>query len=113
MKTLTREPSSKLLDKIYMQHLSYPIKINGHSGTIEHGPGGWGRPAIYVKIAGITIVANERDSYEYSPIPTDDRPPNRLQVQNWFIEDASGDANEYYWSIADAIDRKNPTSLAF
>ena len=109
MRAITTEPTARQLDNIYVREQTRRIIVDGVSGTIEYGVGGWGNAAIVVTLGTVSIVACERESEDYEGL-SDGETPETLQVYNWQRENLGW---HYYHLLADALHDRNRTDRAY
>jgi hypothetical protein len=110
MEKITTEPTLEELNQIYSDELTVDITIDGHHGSIYAAPGGYGDPAIRATFGDIEIFACERECEDYEQ--EFDDIPDTLEVYLWQREDdqKEGDYNTYYFSLSNALTKKNPQS---
>ena len=98
---ITGEPGAATLDAIYTNNLTLPIEIDGQTGSIESGPGGWGNVAIIVTFGDTIINARECESEDYGD---QSEQPDMLELYKWEIE---GEDEVYYYLLSDALAHRN------
>lgn len=96
------EPSALQLRRIYHEELSRPVCIDGRQGMLEYGQGGWEEVAIYATFDDIRIVKCERASDDYEDRSDE---PRWLETYDWQREDDG----QYYTSLRNALDRRDPS----